>query len=73
MQEARKAMGVKINVLERDGENKSQCQCKDNQKYSITNINMDCPRTMIIWNYFPGYRGIQEYSHKIKHMARDKK
>ena len=36
-------------------------------------LNMDCPRTMTIRNYFPGDRGIQEYPHKIKHMARDKK
>ena len=42
-------------------------------KYSTTNINMDCPRTMTIWNYFPGDRDIQEYPHKIKHMARGTK
>ena len=53
MQEARKPMGVKINILARDGANKSQCQCKDYQKYSIPNINMDCPRIVAIWNYFP--------------------
>ena len=53
MQEARKAKGVKINILARDGTHERQCQCKDNQKYSITNINMDCPRTVTIWNYFP--------------------
>ena len=41
--------------------------------YSTTNINMDCPRTMTIWNYCPGDRGIQEYPQKINHMARDKK
>ena len=66
MQEARKAKGVKINILARDGANKRKCQCKDNQIYSITNINMDCPRTMTIWNYFPGDRDINEYPHKIK-------
>ena len=49
-------MGVKINILARDGANKHQCQCKDNQKYSIITISMDCPRTMTIWNYFPGGR-----------------
>ena len=54
MQEARKAKGVKMNILARDGANKNQCQCKDNQKYSTTNINMDCPRTMSIRKYFPG-------------------
>ena len=32
MQEERKAMGVKINILARDGANKNQSQCKDNQK-----------------------------------------
>ena len=64
--------GSQKEYLARDEANKSQCQCKDKQKYSTTNINMDCPRTMAIWNYFPGDRGIQEYPHKINHMARDK-
>ena len=45
MQEARKPMGVKLIIfLAGDGANKSQCQFKVNQKYSITNINMNCPR-----------------------------
>ena len=29
-------------------------QYEDEQKYSITNVNINCPRTMIIRKYFPG-------------------
>ena len=55
------------------GQIKNNANVRIIKKYSFTNINMDCPRAMTIWNYFPGDRGIQEYPHKINHMARDKR
>ena len=54
------------------GQIKTNANVRIIKKYSTTNTNMDCLRTMTIWNYFPGDRGIQEYPHKIKHVAKDK-
>ena len=71
-QEARKTTGVKNKYLASDEANKSKCQSKDNQKYSTTNVNINCPRTMSKHNYFLGGREIQDYTHKINHMVKDK-
>ena len=64
MQEAKKAINKSI-------QHKSQYE--DEQKYSITSVNINCPRTMSIRKYFPVTRDIQGHPHKIKPMARDKK
>ena len=71
-QEARRTTGVKNKYLASDEATKSKGQRKDNQKYSTTNMNINCPRTMSIRKHFRGDRDIQEYPHKINHMAKDK-
>ena len=73
MQEARKAMGVKTKHLVINKAIQRKSQYEDEQKYCTTRVNINCPRTITIWNYFPGDRGIQEYPHKIQNMARNKK
>ena len=45
MQEARKATNKSI---------QRKSQNEDEQKYSTTNENINCPRTMSIRKYFPG-------------------
>ena len=72
MQEARKPTGVKINTWQEMGQVIARAKRKDNQRYSTTNVNINCPRTMSKRNYFLGGRHIQDYTHKINHMVHDK-
>ena len=71
MQEARKIMGFKINILAIDKANQRKSQYEDEQKYFTTSVNINCPRTMRIRKYFPVSRDIQGHPHKINHMARE--
>ena len=54
MQEARKAMGVKTKHLAINKAIQRKSQYEDEQKYSTTRVNINCPRTMSIRKYFPG-------------------
>ena len=54
MQEARKATGVKINILAINKAIQHMSQYEDEQNYSTTSVNINCPRTMSIRKYFPG-------------------
>ena len=72
MQEARKSTGVKINTWQEMGQVIARAKRKDNQRYSTTNVTINCPRTMSKRNYFLGGREIQDYTHKINHMVKDK-
>ena len=73
MQEARKAMGVKTKHLAINKAIQRKSQYEDEQKYSTTSVNINCPRTMSILSYLLVSRDIQYHPHKIRHMARDKK
>ena len=52
MQEARKTKGVKAKHLAINKAIESKSQYEDEQKYSTTNVNINCPRTMSRRNYF---------------------
>ena len=54
MQEARKTKGVKTNILAINKAIQRKSQNEDEQKYSTTSVNINCPRTMSIRKYFPG-------------------
>ena len=54
MQETRKIMGVKMNILAINKAIQHKTQYDDEQKYSTTSVNINCPRTMSIRKYFPG-------------------
>ena len=54
MQEARKTTGVKIKKLAINKAIQRKSQNEDEQKYSTTRVNINCPRTMSIRKYFPG-------------------
>ena len=70
--EARKTKGVEENTWQAMRQIIAKGKRKDNHKYSTTNMSINCPRTTSKRKYFPGDRDIQEYPHKINHMAQDK-
>ena len=54
MQEARKTTGVRTKHLAINKAIQRKSQYKDEQKYSTTTVNINCPRTMSMRKYFPG-------------------